>query len=149
VAACASEPLVVPTADQVAEFYTSNAITDVQMNGNVAEIRVRQEAAQLRRGGSLWARVGPYIYLFTAPTQQVFLDFNGLAGVRVITEVGTAEVARALLTRDALNDLTWRRALNINGLARRDGTERPALMEDLIRWGEDHTEFRYSSRFMR
>lgn len=148
-AACTSEPLVVPTADQVAEYYTSNAIADVQMSGNVAEIRVRQEAAQLRRGGSLWARVGPYIYLFTAPTQQVFLDFNGLAGVRVITEVGTAEVARALLTRDALNDLTWRRALNINGLARRDGTERPALMEDLIRWGEDHTEFRYSSRFMR
>lgn len=146
---CASEPLIVPSAEQVAGYYTSSAISDVQMSGNVAEIHVRQEAAQLRRGGSLWARVGPYIYLFTAPTQQVFLDFNGLAGVRVITEVGTAEVARALLTRDALNDLTWRRALNINGLARRDGTARPVLMEDLIRWGEDYTEFRYSSRFIR
>lgn len=149
VATCQREPLVVPTGDQVAEYYTSGSIVSVQMNGNVAELTVEQPAGQLRRGGSLWARVGPFIYLFTAPTQSVFTDFNGLAGVRVITKVGSAEVARALLTRDALNDFSWRRSLNINGLARRDGTRQPTLIEDLISWGEDHTEYAYNPRFIR
>lgn len=147
--ACEPEPLVVPSAAQVRGYYTSDAITDVEMSGNVAVLTVRQSAAQLRRGGSLWARVGPYIYLFTAPTQRVFNDFNGLAGVRVVTRVGSAEVARALLRRDELNDITWKRALNVNGLARRDGSERPSLIEDLIRWGEDHTDFEYNPRYRR
>jgi len=148
-AACEPEPLVVPTASQVRAYYTSDAITEVQMSGNVAVLTVRQSAAQLRRGGSLWARVGPYIYLFTAPTQRAFRDYNGLAGIRVVTRVGNAEVARALLRRDALNDITWKRALNVNGLARRDGSERPSLIEDLIRWGEDHTDFEYNPRYRR
>lgn len=149
-AACEEEVLVVPTADQVSGYYTSSSITGVEMTGNVAEITVRQDAAQLRRGGSMWARVGPYIYLLSQPTQELFVDFNGLAGVRVVTKVGEAEVARALLARDALNDITWKRALNVNGLARRDGTERPALIEDLIDFGEEHAaEYSYSSRFVR
>jgi hypothetical protein len=94
--------------------------------------------------------VGPYIYLLSQPTQELFRDFNGLAGVRVVTRVGDAEVARALLPRDALNDITWKRALNVNGLARRDGTERPALIEDLIEFGEDHAaSYEYSSRYIR
>lgn len=150
VAGCDEEALVVPTAEEVASYYTSSSITGVEMKGNVAELTVSQNAAQLRRGGSMWARVGPYIYLLSQPTQEVFRDFNGLAGVRVVTRVGTAEVARALLPRDALNDITWKRALNVNGLARRDGTERPALIEDLIDYGEDRVaEYEYNSRFVR
>lgn len=148
--ACAEEELVVPTAEQVAGYYTSSSITGVDMKGNVAEVTVRQDAAQLRRGGSMWARVGPYVYLFSQSTQDLFRDFNGLAGVRVVTRVGDAEVARALLARDALNDITWKRALNVNGLARRDGTARPALIEDLIEYGEDHAaEHEYNARFVR
>jgi hypothetical protein len=52
-----------------------------------------------------------------------------------------------LLTRDELSGVLWRRSLNIAGQARRDGTERPALLEDLIRWGEEHTEYEYSARY--
>lgn len=147
-AGCEQEPIVVPTAEQVAAYYDSTSRLSVEMSGNVAEVTVVQDGQQLRRGGSLWARVGPYIYLFSAPTQSVFTDYNGLAAVRVITTApGGTEVARATLLRSGLNDLTWRRALNISGLARRDGTERLTLLEDLIRWGEDHTEFEYNSRY--
>jgi hypothetical protein len=145
---CAEEPLVVPTAEQVATYYSSTSRLSVEMSGNVAEVTVVQDAGQLRRGGSLWARVGPYIYLFSTPTQEAFAAYNGLAAVRVITTApGGTEVARATLLRGTLNDLTWRRALNVAGLARRDGTERLTLLEDLIRWGEDHTEFEYNPRY--
>jgi hypothetical protein len=147
-AGCEAEPVVVPTAEEVAAYYESTARLSVEMSGNVAEVTVVQDAAQLRRGGSLWARVGPYIYLFSPPTQSVFNDFNGLAAVRVITTApGGTEVARATLLRSSLNDLTWRRALNIAGLARRDGTEQLTLLEDLIGWGEDRTEFEYNPRY--
>ncbi|MEJ2539238.1 MAG: hypothetical protein P8188_04605 [Gemmatimonadota bacterium] len=146
--ACREEPLRVPSADEVASYYASTSRLSVEMRGNVAEITVVQDGQQLRRGGSLWARVGPYLYLFSAPTESVFTDFNGLAAVRVITTApGGTEVARATLLRGPLNDLTWRRALNISGLARRDGTERLTLLEDLIRWGEDHTEYEYNPRY--
>jgi len=149
-AAC-QEPadLTLPTAEQVREYYGSVAgLEDVEINGNVAQIVVRQPAEQLRRGGALWARVGPYIYLFSDETQRLFQDFGGLAGVRVLTQTerGTT-VANALLARGELTDVLWRRSLNIAGQARRDGTERITLMEDLIEWGEDHTEFEYNERY--
>jgi hypothetical protein len=141
---------VVPTAEEVASHYATTSGLSVEMNGNVAEITVVQDPGQLRRGGSLWARVGPYIYLFSAPTQEAFADYNGLAAVRVITTgPGGTEVARATLLRATLNDITWRRALNISGLARRDGTEQLTRLEDLIRWGEDHTEYEYNPRYTR
>ena len=120
------------------------------VSGNVAEITITQAARQLRRGGTLWAKVGPYVLLFSEETEDLFRDYPGLAGVRVITvSPDGAEVARALLARDSLNDITWRRARNICGLARRDGTRRPSLLESLVEWGEDHTEFTYNSRFIR
>jgi hypothetical protein len=117
--------------------------------GNVAEITIAQSPQQLRRGGRIWAQVGPYIYLFSEPTVSLFRDYGGLAGVRVVTVVGNTEVARALLPRTALNDLTWRRALNVAGRARLEGTERVSLLEDLTRFGEDHTEFEYNPRYTR
>jgi hypothetical protein len=92
--------------------------------------------------------VGPYIYLFTEETQRLFQDFPGLAGVRVVTRTaGGVAVANAMLRRDELSGVLWRRSLNIAGQARRDGTERPGLLEDLIRWGEEHTEFEYSESY--
>ncbi len=160
--ACEDRDLTVPTASEVEKAFTYDGSLSVSMSGNVAEVRVTQPERQIRRGGTLWAKVGPYILLFSQESEGLFRSYSGLAGIRVVTMVpGGAEVARALLPRAALNDLTWRRALNIAGLARRDGTRRPTLLddlvrtrrptllEDLVRWGEDHTEYHYDPRFTR
>jgi len=149
VSGCEPRDLTVPTAKEVEEAFTYDGSLSVQMNGNVAEVKVSQPTQHLRRGGTLWAKVGPYVVLFSEECENLFLAYPGLAGIRVITTTtaGT-EVARALLPRDTLNDLTWRRALNIAGLARRDGTKRPTLLENLVRWGEDHTEYSYNPQFI-
>ena len=148
-AACVEQPeLAVPSAEEVERHYASETDISVEIRGNVAAITVVQSASQLRRGGSLWARVGPYIYLFTEETHRLFESFPGLAAVRVSTQTaGGVPVASAILTRDELSGVLWRRSLNIAGQARRDGTERPRLLEDLIRWGEEHTEHEYSARY--
>jgi hypothetical protein len=148
-AGCRQEPvdLLLPAAAQVESRYEYEGALEAEIVGNVAVLTVAQDAEQLRRGGSLWAKVGPYVFLFTEETQTLFEDFNGLGGVRVSTVVGNARVATALLARDELSDVQWRRSLNISGLARRDGTERVALLEDLIRWGEGHTEHEYNPRY--
>jgi hypothetical protein len=141
--------LTLPTVAEVESNYASVVdLANVEINGNVAVIAVGQSAEQLRRGGTLWAKVGPYVYLFSEETRRLFQDYAGLAGVRVVTRTsGGTTVASALLARDELTDVLWRRALNIAGQARRDGTERITLMEDLIDWGEDHTEFEYNARY--
>jgi hypothetical protein len=148
--ACIERPeLTVPTADEVEGYYTSGADLSAEMSGNLAVITVVQSPNQLRRGGSLWAKVGPYVYLFSEETHRLLEDFQGLAAVRVATRTpGGSEVAHATLTRDQLSGVLWRRSLNIAGQARRDGTERPALLENLIRWGEQHTEYEYSTRYI-
>ena len=75
-------------------------------------------------------------------------DYPGVAGVRVVTRIrGGPEVARALLARTELTGVLWRRALNIAGRARLEGTEHPSLLEELVRWGEDHTEYEYNPRY--
>lgn len=141
---------VLPGADDVASYYAYEGGVQVRLNGNVAEITVPQPASQLRRGGTLWAKVGPYILLFSDATHRLLTDYPAVAGVRVITTVTNGpEVARALLTRTELSDIQWRRALNIAGRARKDGTQRPALLDDLVRWGEEHTDYAYSSRYTR
>jgi hypothetical protein len=142
--------LTLPSAKEVESHYTSDAEMHAAINGNVAEVTVRQPAGQLARGGSLWGKVGPYIYLFSDQTRQLFEDFPGLAGVRVTTRTAAGdEVANALLKRDQLSDILWRRSLNIAGLARRDGTKRPGLLDDLVRWGEQHTDYHYNRRYTR
>ncbi len=147
---CGGPDLSIPSSSEVEKAYTYGGGLSATMHGNVAEITIVQADRQLRRGGTLWAKVGPFILLFSKETEALFRDYPGLAGVRAVTVTPDgAEVARALLARDALNDLTWRRALNIAGLARRDGTRRPTLLEDLVEWGEDHTEFEYNPRFSR
>ncbi len=147
--ACTPAELHLPDAETVHSYYEYAGRLESRISGNVAVISVFQPTSQLRRGGGLWAKVGPYIFLFSRETQTLFRDFNGLAAVRVVTKTsGGSEVASALLSRDALNDLTWRRALNVSGQARRDGTERPSKLGDLVRWGEDHTEFEYNPRYV-
>jgi len=149
-AACrqSGEPAL-PAPAEMASYYSYQGGVHAALNGNVAEITVSQPAAQLRRGGSLWAKVGPYILLFSDETRKLLDDYPTLAGVRVITTVGGGpEVARALLARSELSDIQWRRALNIAGRARKDGTARPGLLDDLVRWGEQHTEYEYSKRYV-
>jgi hypothetical protein len=137
-----------PDPAAVAAYYSYDGDLSVHLNGNVVEITVSQPAAQLRRGGALWARVGPFVLLFSEETHRLFEENAGVAGVRVITQVaGGPEVARARLARSELSDVLWRRSLNIAGRARLDGTEKPTLLEDLVRWGEDHTEFAYNPRY--
>lgn len=138
-----------PSTDVVEAAYEFGGAIEAEIVGNVAVLQVSQEAQQLRRGGSLWAKVGPYIFLFSEETRQLFVEYEGLAAVRVITTVGETEVANAILAADDLTDVLWRRSLNISGLARRDGTERMTLLEDLVDWGESHTDFTYNERFTR
>lgn len=151
VLSCGDEAdIPVPSAETVESYFEIPATSSVEILGNVAEMEVYQSAENLRRGGSLWAKVGPYVYLFSDATRQMFTEQPGIGGLRVITRApGGAEVARATLARTALNEITWPRALNISGRARRDGTTRPVVLEELVNWGEDHTEFEYSSDYIR
>ena len=147
---CEERDLTIPSVSAVEDEFQYGGSLSAAVNGNVVEVTITQPERQIRRGGTLWAKVGPYVLLFSEDTENLFRDYPGLAGVRVVTTLpGGEEVARALLPRDNLNDLTWRRALNISGLARRDGTRRPTLLENLVRWGEDHTEYTYNPRFTR
>lgn len=137
-----------PTASAVESYYTYPHGLEAEISGDVVEVRAVQPREQLRRGGRLWARVGPYILLFAEETRRLFENFPGVTAVRVVTRTPEGrEVARAYLHRDALTDVTWRRALNIAGHARRSGTDRPALLDELVRWGEDHTDFEYAPAF--
>ena len=142
--------LALPSESQAEAHYANSSDLTVRVSGNVVEVTVDQPIQQVRRGGSLWAKVGPYIYLFTDETETLLREYPGLSGVRVITRTGrdNDEVARAFLHRGSLNELTWRRARNIAGRARTEGTRRPVLLEDLVRWGEDHTEFGYGEEFV-
>ena len=134
-----------PPITDVQQLYAQNSLpAEPRYSGNVVELVVEQPAEQLRRGGSLWARVGPYIYLFSPGTRQVFDQYAGVAGVRVITQTRGVEVARALLVRDRLNDLTWPRALRLLSDALEQGTRRPSTLDRLVQFGEEHTEFKYN-----
>lgn len=142
---CSDQDLTVPSASEIEAAYMYEGELSAEMHGNVAEITVVQPSRHIRRGGSLWVKVGPYVVLFTQETQQLFRDYPGLAGVRVITRTpDRGEVARVFLVRDTLTDVLWRRSINIAGRARQDGTRRPSLLEDLVRWGEDRTEYQYN-----
>ncbi len=146
------EDLPVPTAEEVRERYQISTAFEVEMNGNVAEITVTQATDQLRRGGSTWAKSGPFVYLFSAATRDLFEAWPGLAAVRVTTRPpsGREMVATAFLRRDTLNPLTWPRALNVSGLARRDGSTNPGRMVDLVDYGEDTAdEYEYNPRYTR
>lgn len=139
-----------PGVEAVAPLFEDHAgVQSVEMNGNVVELRVSQPMRHVERGGSLWARVGPYVYLFAPSTREVFETFPGVAAVRVITVLpGGDEVARATLARDRLSDIRWRRSLNILGIALRDGQESPRRLEELTEWGEEHTEFNYNPDYV-
>lgn len=137
-----------PSASEVESYYTYRGELEASVRGATVEIRATQPREQLERGGALWARVGPYILLFSEETRSLFETYGGLEAVRVVTTTPEGEeVARAFLPRDAMTGLMWGRALDLAARARRSGTERPTLLEALVRWGEDHTDFRYAPDF--
>ena len=137
-----------PSEAALEDLYgTSRATAD--LNGNVVDVRVRQDPSQIERGGNLWAKVGPYIYLFSPQTQELFGRWSGVAAVRVRTLVeGGSWVAEATLRRDALNALTWKDARRVVARARTEGTDKPGYLEDLIDYGEDRTEHRYNPQYV-
>lgn len=141
--------ITLPPVDSVEALYARNGINaDVRFSGNVVELVVQQPADQLARGGQLWARVGPYIYLFTPGTRELMNRYQGVAGVRAITRVGGDEVARAMLVRDTLNEYSWPRAINTLGNALEAGTERPSTIDRLVQLGEQYTMFRYNPAYV-
>lgn len=147
-AACQDEPdLTLPEPEALAGVY--GPTVDVELKGNVVDVHVIQPADQLRRGGSVWAKVGPYIYLFTPQTQQLFENYPGLGGVQVTTMDGRKRlIARAMLESGTLNGVTWRKAIGLAGRARLEGTQRPSYILDLIQYGEDLVEHEYSPRYV-
>ena len=147
-AACAGPKLTLPPAKEIEAHYTYRGKLTAHMNGNVAEVTVIQPTWQITRGGVLWAKVGPYVLLFSDDTRSLFDDYSGLAGVRVTTELaGGREIASAVLKRTELSDILWRRSLHIAGMARKYGTQRPALLDDLVGWGEEHTDYKYNGQY--
>ncbi|HSK17933.1 MAG TPA: hypothetical protein VK912_02235 [Longimicrobiales bacterium] len=141
--------LTLPDVATVESYYARHAFeAEYRYSGNVLEVVVQQPPDQLRRGGTLWARVGPYIYLFAPGTRELLEKHPGIAGVRAITMAGNTEVARALLVRDTLNEITWRRANNLLGTALEQGTQRPATIEALARYGEETTRYQYNPDYV-
>lgn len=148
-AGCQRGELKLPTAEEVEARYLYEGRFEARLRGNVVELRAGQPADHLRRGGALWAKVGPYILLFSEETRRLFQDYPGVAAVRAVTLApGGSEIARATLLRDELNEMTWWEALALAGHARVEGTQRPTRLEALVRWGEDHTSFRYNRRWV-
>jgi hypothetical protein len=138
--------LLLPDEAEVAERYGGGA--EAEVRGNLLEVRIAM-AEQHLRGGGIWARSGPYFYLFSPPTRDLFAEYPDLAAVRVVTRTPRGqEVARAELRRDALTEVRWREALYRSAIAQRDGTERPVTLQDLTFFGEDHTDFHYNPEFV-
>ncbi len=138
--------LQLPTPEEAASRYGAGVA--VELRGNLLEVRAPMTPEQLERGGTLWARSGPYFYLFSTATRDLFVEYPDLAAVRVITETeGGEEVARAELLRDAIAEPRWREALGLAALAQQEGTRRPRRLEEMIYFGEDYTQYEYNPEF--
>lgn len=139
----------VPAAQDVARHFEYAGDLSVEISGNVAQISVTIDPDEYARGGDLWAKSFPYIFLFSPGTREAFREHPGLGGVRVMTRHPGGDImAQAMLERGTLTEATWRRALNVAGRARREGSERPGLMSDLVRFGEDHTDYQYNPTYI-
>lgn len=137
--------LTLPTPAQADSIFSVYGVRgDVAISGNVVELTAAQAPDQLARGGALWAKVGPYIYLFTPATLEIFEQYPGVAAVRTRTAVDDAEVARVMLLRDTLHRADWVHARNLLGRALKEGTSRPSRLEELVRWGERFTTYEYN-----
>lgn len=142
-----SAEMDLPSGAELEGIYGPRA--EVSLNGNVVDVRVEQDASDLSRGGELWAKVGPYIYLLSPQTREIFGEYGGVAAVRVRTAIrGEGRVAEAMLVRDTLTSITWREAIRRVAKARQEGTENPGHLEALVRFGEDYARYEYEPRYL-
>jgi len=144
--------LTLPTDDEASSYFaTASAVRGVELNGNVAVVTVVQRTEDLRRGGPLWAKMGPYIHIFSPATEELLRDHPGLAGVRVRTvTTSDTEVASVLLERATLNDITWKNARAHVAHALTDsGAEQVRSIERLVQYGERRTTHEYNTRFVK
>jgi hypothetical protein len=133
-----------PDADAVAESYGPTA--RVELRGNVIEVVVPLAEEMLR--SPLWARSGPYFYVFSTPTRIFFEEYPDLAAVRVTTvDPRGDEVSSAMLRRGTLGPARWHDGLAIRSVAQTEGTERPGTVQRLVRFGEEHTDYTYNPRY--
>ncbi len=146
-AACAERELTLPAESELSDLYGPAA--EVRLDGNVVAVRVEQDATHLQRGGAIWARAGPYIFLFSPQTRDIFREYDGVAAVRVRTERGPRGdfIAEATLRRDTMTTVAWGQARQKVTRARQEGTERPWYLEDLIRFGEDWASYEYATPY--
>ncbi len=147
IAACGSESpsdWELPDPAKAQEWFGENA--NVTLSGNVLELRGTIPADFLRRGGSIWAESGPYFYIFNVKVQELLEQYPDIGGVRAIaySEDGT-ELARAMLRRDAIAGGQFLRGVRLASRAQTEGTENPRRVEELIRFGEDFTEYSYAA----
>lgn len=138
-----------PPASALQGYYSWEGGVQVEITGNVARVTVVVDPAPYARGGDLWLKGLPYLFLFSQGTRDALQEHPGLGGVRVVTRHPDGEViAQALLDREGMTEYRWRQALNLAGLARQEATTRPSRMRDLVDWGEDRTEFEYNPRYI-
>jgi hypothetical protein len=129
------EPLVLPDEATAAAAYGDEV--EAEISGNLLRLTVPMPAG-FERGGSLWEKSGPYFYLFTTATRDLFLNYPDLAAVEVSTTGPDGEeIARARLLRSALNEITWTRAIAYASQAQTEGTESPRYVDRLVRYGEE------------
>lgn len=141
----AEEPAMPPEAE-VQTLY-GDAV-EAEISGNLIRLRVPMPAG-FERGGTLWARSGPYFYLFTTATRDLLANYPDVAAVEVIASTAEGEqVARARLLRGTLNGITWPHAIAYASQAQAEGTESPRFVDRLVRYGEDNTEFEYDPDFV-
>lgn len=140
------EPLAMPTAAEVEAQY--GEAVDAEIAGNLIRLTVPMPEG-FERGGTLWARSGPYFYLFTTATRDLLVSYPDIVAVEVIATTGRGEeVARARLVRGALNDITWQRAIAYASQAQTEGTAAPRYLDRLVRHGEEVTEFEYNPDYV-
>ncbi len=139
------EDLETPAATEVVERYDYHGSLDAEMSGNVAQVTVGVDPAEIERGGPLWAKALPYLFLFSEATWTLFQEYDGLAGVRVeARDPGGVLISGALLERNTLGSAEWPEVLEMSAEAMAEGTEHPARMQDLVNRGEDRTSFEYN-----
>jgi len=138
-----------PRAAELTGYYAWEGGVEIEITGNVARVTVVVDPAPYARGGDLWLKGLPYLFLFSQGTRDALDEHPGLGGVRVVARHPNGDViAQALLDREGMTDYRWREALNLAGRARQEATERPGRMRDLVQWGEDWTEFEYNPRYI-
>lgn len=143
--------LTLPDTDQVAEIYSQyQGISSIELSGNVVVLRVEQSTSQLQYAGGLWAQLGPYVYLLSPATRNLFITYPGVAAVRVITVTGKEEeVARAMLVRDTMGDYQWQRSVQLLSRALEDGGKSPMRVTDLVRWAEQYADYEYNPAYVK